>query len=557
VGSIKKLLQKNIFKKENKVVRGPFKFKSLIYFLIPIYALIFSLYSNRESWDHSSLEVISVFIFSFSIFLGGLLSFIDYFLEKFWRNLNGIFDLVLVLFLFFFTFIPVQGGLLDGQSTNASLGFESIFRLLGLSVFFICGAFFKLKKRKQYDRLINSICFSLIVLIVFLLSSLGFERERIDSKAQVLAEQSKLFSVSENNIFVLYVETIQGSMMHEMFLKRPDRFSELAGFHFYPFSYTAVPYSPFSVAATLHGEGSFMSLGPATEIKKSLKRSSILMELSKRSSVWEIFAQGSHFPDSLSNEEFLSHFGGARFSASGKNVALFKKLLGSSLRRFVPIAFWNEVNNFEKLFFSKLNLLEKSSDKYNAREAFVTWIKGLRRGDIQKKNFHYNFNYMSHVEVLFEEDGRVNFQLSHTYENQVNEFFYTLSLYSQFFRKLKTLGVYDSALIVLLSDHGSYFSKGGVYNNALFVKRPFAKGELRVSKEQVNNYDINKLLVDAVVGGSLPLGKSSTLPLSSFQHSPQGTPIFIKPVNKSLKKSGANYRKVMIKNGLKEIEKNL
>jgi hypothetical protein len=164
----------------------------------------------------------------------------------------------------------------------------------------------------------------------------------------------------------------------------------------------------------------------------------------------------------------------------------------AAFRRVIPAVLWPRINKLEMKIFWKYLGSGQYPNKISAKNNLLH-IKNTARKS-SGNAFFYFFNYMTHREILFDRNGTPVPGLPQNKDTQKEEYRYAVALYGDFFAKLKKIGVYDDALIVITGDHGTYDEPFGSYNPAVFVKPPHAQGGLRVSSANLLLSDLRALI---------------------------------------------------------------
>jgi hypothetical protein len=199
------------------------------------------------------------------------------------------------------------------------------------------------------------------------------------------------------------------------------------------------------------------------------------------------------------------------------DIALFRAM-PQSMKKFI----YNENNWRISGIFSKPPAAKALADL-----AFFQSYTGRIRVAREQYAYHFMHLYPPHPPYVLNDDGVYTGVLPATRENYKVQARHTLRVFIKFLRRLSELGVYDSSLIVLHSDHGSEFppvQHGQAYDiglrrvPALLAIKPVSqRTALQVSNAPTAITDIGATILDHL-GLDWSGGGESILRVDSLQN---------------------------------------
>jgi len=127
---------------------------------------------------------------------------------------------------------------------------------------------------------------------------------------------------------------------------------------------------------------------------------------------------------------------------------------------------------------------------------FKDYIKSI---EVSRNNPAYHFVHLYSTHPPYVYDGKGEYQgksLSPTRDNFKNQAFVATKLTVEYLKKLKSLGVYNSSLIIVQADHGQGFVSHGRYFALLAVKPPHSEGPMQVSQAHTMITDIPATIME-------------------------------------------------------------
>jgi hypothetical protein len=169
--------------------------------------------------------------------------------------------------------------------------------------------------------------------------------------------------------------------------------------------------------------------------------------------------------------------------------------------------------------------------KESGRRLLQRWADNGRLGTTENKVFLVH-NLITHAPIVYERNGARladSGKYAWTHPNLLGEIGFSLDLLERVFARMKALGVYDDALILVVGDHGHFmgyydpkvyvgtedfqgFKSGGnfrpaaTYNPAMMVKAPHA-GAGGVSRAAIGLVDVRAIVAAYLETGSVDVGQ--------------------------------------------------
>ena len=403
------------------------------------------------------------------------------------------------------TFFPLHSGALDGRDITFS---PTVVRIYSgaLVVSLIVSIFLLIfKKIKPYfQRATNIIGFFVILMSVYFAFSAIPAGNKIRDKSYYADLLSK-----KDNIVIIMLDMVQSSFAKECLHLNKDAKEIFDGFTFYQ-----------NVA----------SFAPSTIMSYSgLMRGGIPKDVND---VKEIDYKNNIINDMTNNGYSVKYYSPIHYALDNKNVVslsesiatnLFKKYLAFSIlctRRYLPL------QNLTPYSLKKIGWMPK----YNKKVFFNWMINNAEISATSSKNFLWFHTVLTHSPVRFDRTGKFSIDL--TPDDTIDEIYFAFSLVGDFINRLKELGVYENALVIILSDHGyntlnlmNNYPPGkewyltelndaessqepmvnyrvGQYSPLLMIKPPNSSGRLKFSNTAASLLDLRKTLNDYVRPGS-------------------------------------------------------
>jgi hypothetical protein len=374
------------------------------------------------------------------------------------------------------------------------------------------------------------------------------------SKRTVSQERDALTGLgSRQNVIVIVLDAFTGWRMAEVFAEKPSLVPDFAGFTLYPRAIASALNTPAGLSTILTGDLDVAINTPGSggdRITRALSQS-FLVDATK-------VGFDSVFLSALAREPVpgISSLYDNQFLV--EEPPIFRSYLGFwllSLRRVLPSTVAMAISEQANAALIKVSIGSSNVDLYKrlpwgveaktlgSKIAFEYFLQNVHVGPDAKKAIFIHSN-LAHPPYMFDENGR--YTRANSWETVS---YYAANSLSRLFDRLRQIGIYDSALIIVVSDHGFMpvrdSSMGGLFkppvhfdpafNPLLMVKPPNARYPLQESQRTVWLGDVAATVRDFVGAQT----NSKTLQVGSLM-TPQLTddrevdvPVFYRPNEES------------------------
>lgn len=416
-------------------------------------------------------------------------------------------------------------GLLDGESIDWSekkwRGWVDIS--VWLSAIFLSWRYYK----NFYKNIMQFAIAIFLIQLVMTFSSAVRNSDRLDnrrsSNTEVLQQYFK-FSSQHNIVHILldgYQSDIFEDLVQHEKLGESIR-SSLDGFVFYKENLGIFPYTRFALPALLSGKIYENNLAKDDFIKLVLTGETILN-----------LAYQSGYQVDIASEEYWAE----RYVFGQHNISLVipkfglgsaadfqwvnsSKILDLTLFKSAPHFLKESIYNKQKWLIQPLFSNPLSSFNYFSHTKFMQEITKNMELDRETPVYKYMHIMNVHNPMVVTPDCRfAGGAIATTRESLTAQSLCTLATVIDLLEKMKSLGIYDDALIILHADHGGWvktkgFKEQKLANGAdlnpaimslatplLAIKQPGVKGELQVSAALVSLTDIPDTISDIMNWG--------------------------------------------------------
>ncbi|MDF1817779.1 MAG: sulfatase-like hydrolase/transferase [Immundisolibacteraceae bacterium] len=324
-----------------------------------------------------------------------------------------------------------------------------------------------------------------------------------------------------DNVIVLSLDGVQNDVLIDFIKNKKDILASFSGFTAYSDVVSYAPTTNFSILSTVTGEhivagNSGMDFDSLME---KYSAASIAQVLGKNNYKVDVFNVPCELAADYDCDTTVSVLPSALAKKSGFTA------YDISILRVLPKSLsWSLVNYLSRPEGSQLDMASKivgdvTGGRYGMDIfSFRKMVEEIRL--VEEPVFKFHHYAYSHHPIRFDENCVYQVQAFQNFESAVDEISCVLSELNQFFDKLKRLGIYEDALIVVASDHGypDYLQPrhedGSGYEGALvnakghhswtasrywpmlMVKLPNAKGSLGFSDRPASLVDIAPTVYD-------------------------------------------------------------
>ncbi len=298
---------------------------------------------------------------------------------------------------------------------------------------------------------------SLVLVIIQFVPLVGILCGAYDTKDIVLGD-SKLtidgiYDYSENkNTFVFVLDRLDFDYIEEVIKKEPGFFDRLDGF-------TAFDNAISSTARTKPALNQILTgceeLAYEVSEKEFFKDSwfeggkDILRDISSKDYSIEIYTDGNAlFSDKTYMGKYVKNFSSGYGGLN--NATAFSKLMNLSSFRYAPIFlkpfFWEDTNYYNKDILNADNSAPYTFDD-------PLFMSGLKDGKASMKNNAFKFYHFNGPHAPYNMDKNGNHSSNST--SAADQLMGCMKHLYDGFAKMKDLGIYDDATIIITADHGS------------------------------------------------------------------------------------------------------
>lgn len=413
----------------------------------------------------------------------------------------------LLLFFIFATIVPRQAGMLDGQQMTGrappdwywinllcwfvlllvSWILRDRLRAVAIPILLLCAGY------TLYDRL------------------LPVDDKSILPIEQAFKQKDDFATLSsKQNVIVLAVDMLQGSIVERAFHEYPHTLSEFDGFTIFTRGITSFPFTNFAKPSILSGKTYATDHSQAAaDHWRAAENDSFATDL----------LQAGYAVRSI---DFLSYIGkgvqtqtisSAGFLGEGDKISHSAYVYGyacaAGFARIIGV--WPENPFFGEITDFVLSVKLRSVAVAHDLSRLIR-----RREDVAPRALLF-WNYTAHAPVALERTGTVSPNNPGDEGAVTQEALLVFDQLQSLFTSLKKSDVYDNSLIIVVSDHGhpslanrnhlqkvpgleDAYNTGGnylnvsMYNATLWVKPPFSRGAAVISNEPAWNGDVRAVV---------------------------------------------------------------
>jgi hypothetical protein len=342
---------------------------------------------------------------------------------------------------------------------------------------------------------------------------------RVPSYVPAPAPQSANELGYDRNIIVLIMDMLPGALLEQTLARHPELASQLEGFTLFSRATSTFPFTTYSLPQIMSGKV-FAAGGPRPDYPTNL----------------EAARQGSFVTDALARGYRAGGIVVFPVLPNGmltwEDDYLESARAGSDLRRGIA-GIARRLDDYWQLLLAtayRLTRIEALASllatpmyrmKEAALEAWRRWRGAIAVGKAPHKVFVMH-NMLPHVPMTFDADGRYARTRPWSIDTLQGELRFVVAELGALFARLRELGVFDSALIVVTGDHGHLIcsddagrpgpedfadgaAAGGnfrppcMYNPALLIKLPGSTG-FALTRQPASLSDIRPLVLRYLAG---------------------------------------------------------
>lgn len=351
-------------------------------------------------------------------------------------------------------------------------------------------------KQEVIEKAVSGFCILFLAFLVLTLAIDGITTDGLKAKSDYAVSDLHLMDMSEDeNFIIILVDAIDASAFKDVCESHPEYDVQLEDFTFYDNVLSCYPFTSTSVPLILSGEwfhGS-TSLGEYTEL--AFSKSPLFSKLQNEEYVMNLY--DSDFAHVAFGERHFANFvRSSRFEKPVNFIIMQAKLVGLrylpfDLKQYCTLpGYVIDYDSARKIDEGNYYL----SDNISLRSAFAASVR-----TVPEKQF--KFIYTEGAHVPFRYDANLNIVEESDYRTCIAA---SMTLVDEYLCQLKSAGVYDNSVIVIMADHGYFDPLPNMRQNpALLVKgrdehHPFAVSDAPIS--HVDLMDAFSNLIDGSTG---------------------------------------------------------
>ncbi len=369
---------------------------------------------------------------------------------------------------------------------------------------------------------------SLIIISIILVSiSFNYIKYHSENTSEYSFDYNSIPNFSEKqNIIVILLDEVQSDIFYELLHEHKIINKVFSGFTYYPDTVAGYAYTGPSIPLLLTGQYYDNSEPFSEYVNKSYIKSSItkhLIDLNYRVDLFPKFKDSYYLKSkkiahNLIRKGKLFDFDqGIQKSSNLVDLALFK-ISPHIFRKHLYNNYIFPLSNNKK----KKIIAGSHMDYWSPDIDFVRKLEAKSKVVYKKPAFKFFHLRGAHTPWVYTANGNIveENELTGSRKNYKGHLLHTLKLTSDILKKFHEIGIYDSSLIYILSDHGAGRSYGtrvnldtrykniGITENSiiphivkaraipLFMKKkPYSKGELKISNNPISTSEFPQILI--------------------------------------------------------------
>ena len=427
-----------------------------------------------------------------------------------------IFDIVYAIFVWITAMLFVQGNYLKNGIITGFIGDGNISeitntqKIINLVIWLIVGiafvcAFLLIKNREIIKTAVTILMVALIAmpLVNFLVISISTDvytpaEQRIDandSNEQKILTSKYLTEISTNqNVIYFLVDRFDAKYAELAMEEMPELFENLDGFTYYNDNLSLYGRTYPSVVYMLTGNKQDFSKSRKEYFKEAYSSARPLKLLSENNYKVNIFTNSYYgYDDASVMAEYAANISGVVDREVVNTFELAFNMIRGSLYFRVPLVLSDAVgSNLSTPLFSKYVIFEADHPKHDTdnKKVYHTLTGGEYTQNTENNTFSFIHMDGSHLPNLYDEDWN---PIDTSHPDAFNELLavkVSMEAIHAYIAKMKEMGVYDNATIIITGDHAAAKSDtkelSGERRTALFIKKSGDSGApLSISKKQV------------------------------------------------------------------------
>ena len=329
------------------------------------------------------------------------------------------------------------------------------------------------RKQSLTHLIIRGVSMALLAMQTFGLVGMAVTTPAQDEKPeQYLSVDGQFTMAKDKNVIEFVLDTADGTFVREMLRLFPDLYDSLGGWVYYPNATSSYSRTYPSVTYMLTGEDCRMDLPVSTYVNQAFDNSSFLKGLYKAGTDVRVFT-GNPELVSANAQDYISNSSGYRYNQF-ENLNLPKleeNLMKIALYKSLPYQFKNQFQyNILKINISSFLRPELLSQDYSFmdplfKDDFMIYDP-MTVTDRYSKAFRFYHLFGTHPGA----DWNEHLESVPDVENVIWDLEFraralrgSFSMIEEYIARMKDLGIYDQATIIVTADHGISDSTGMEY----------------------------------------------------------------------------------------------
>lgn len=445
-------------------------------FMVCLYEPIGMYISNINDFTFDIYIIAKPLMYIFILMFIGLCLFfsIVYFVNKKISNNDTCYKIILLLFSTLFICLFIEGNYLTSNLPNLDGSniewnnylFSNVISIVVWGTIFVIMIFFSSKYTiEKVIRKVPLICSAILFLLILAICLQFFnEPSAIEKKVLAVSTENLDIASTNNNFFILLVDSVDGVMFDEVITKNPEYEKVFEDFTFYKNTTSTYLYTRDSVPYILTGKWNKNEKSFSEYYSDSLDNSYLIKELEKNDYKINLYESEllwkSDKAKSVSNLKKINQQIDKNIHIKEQMKYILFKYLPFPLKKYskieslnlnkgriadgIELFKWSNIDAYSRFKNNKLELTDEKIFKF-----------------IHLEGAHVPFNQNKNVQSV--DTGNVNYY---------DELEATITVIKSFLKQLKDSNVYDNSSIIILSDHGYSLGKEvlGRQNPILFIK---------------------------------------------------------------------------------------
>lgn len=382
---------------------------------------------------------------------------------------------------------------LDGSEINwnnyiGNMFASAVMWIIVVAALVVCVKFFGFKKINTVIGYISGCMFLMFVvtLVSVSMSKNGWEHK---SGTDLIMTDNGLVEFSENNnVVILLLDAVDGERFEKLVESKEEYKSVFDDFTYYSNTLGAYPFTKHSIPFILTGEW-YENKGRFEDYyKDAMKNASLFNKLESCNYKMSIYEDELVIDDSYAGKFDNIIDKNRGISSYRKFAELECKLVAF---RYLPYGLKSYVN-INMNDFKSIRGRFKDSD-INAftsdNKKFYNYIKNTEVTNTQENCFKFIHIEGAHVPYAYNENVDYVKDGEGSYKNNMKA---CITIVKTYLQKMKDCGVYNDAVIIVMSDHGYNESEAyGRQNPILYIKGSGESHKYRKSEAPISYTDLN------------------------------------------------------------------